>query len=372
MLPASVFARDNSVKTLNIVYEYPSKAQSLYLSEKGGEVLLGALNSKDDVALKIPISSTGGVVAGNLSVSTESDFITPVAEVSSLNISPGGTAEIPISVLIEKLPENGPEKVGFTVTFSYGKKSLSATFSLTLYPENTPVGNYTFPTSATSATSLVNTGKTVLITKNSALLFLNEANGKTVLAAENFGKFPKETAYTTGDGTWHILFYDGYIEADGGQYVFITSPSALPGKVIADFGTDAVTLRQTVAFDYANGSPPLAFSDPNAVIVIPSGSKVDFMLSDKENVHDGDWEKTSDGVDISYEIQKLESSVWTKNTDFVLSSSPNSFGDSPTEGKISAEAKKNVSRGTYRLYVTQKIGNITLSELYMPFFVTDR
>ena len=30
------------------------------------------------------------------------------------------------------------------------------------------------------------------------------------------------------------------------------------------------------------------------------------MLSDKENVHDGDWEKTSDGVDISYEIQKLE------------------------------------------------------------------
>ena len=283
MLPASVFARDNSVKTLNIVYEYPSKAQSLYLSEKGGEVLLGALNSKDDVALKIPISSTGGVVAGNLSVSTESDFITPVAEVSSLNISPGGTAEIPISVLIEKLPENGPEKVGFTVTFSYGKKSLSATFSLTLYPENTPVGNYTFPTSATSATSLVNTGKTVLITKNSALLFLNETNGKTVLAAENFGKFPKGTAYTTGDGTRHILFYDGYIEADGGQYVFITSPSALPGKVIADFGTDAVTLRQTVAFDYANDSPPLAFSDPNAVIVIPSGSKVDFMLSDIVN-----------------------------------------------------------------------------------------
>ena len=289
-----------------------------------------------------------------------------------MNISPGGTAEIPISVLIEKLPENGPEKVGFTVTFSYGKKSLSATFSLTLYPENTPVGNYTFPTSATSATSLVNTGKTVLITKNSALLFLNEANGKTVLAAENFGKFPKGTAYTTGDGTRHILFYDGYIEADGGQYVFITSPSALPGKVIADFGTDAVTLRQPVAFDYANDSPPLAFSDPNAVIVIPSGSKVDFMLSDKENVHDGDWEKTSDGVDISYEIQKLENSVWTKNTDFVLSSSPNSFGDSPTEGKISAEAKKNASRGTYRLYVTQKIGNITLSELYMPFFVTDR
>ena len=148
--------------------------------------------------------------------------------------------------------------------------------------------------------------------------------------------------------------------------------SALPGKVIADFGSDAVTLRQTVAFDYANDSPPLAFSDPNAVIVIPSGSKVDFMLSDKENVHDGDWEKTSDGVDISYEIQKLENSVWTKNTDFVLSSSPNSFGDSPTEGKITAGAGQTAATGTYRLYVTQKIGNIILSELYMPFFVTDR
>lgn len=373
LLPTAAFARDDSVKTVDIIYSSPSKAESIYLSENGGETILGSINKKDDLSLKIPITSTGGVISGTVTVSSSGDCITPVSEVASLNISPGKTSEIPISVLIEKLPESDPVNVSFTVTFYYGKTSLSADFSLTLYPENADMGNYVFPTSATDATSLVNSEKSVLITKNSALLSLSAADGKIVLSTENFGKFPKGTAYITGDGKRHILFYDDYIKADGGQFIFIKSPSSLPEQLVADFASNGATLRQTVSFDYANDSPSLSFSDPNAVIVIPSGSTVDFMISDKQNVHDADWQKSSDGVDISYEIQKLENSVWIEK-EFTLTPLPNTFGSDgniKTEGKITVETGHS-SPGTYRLYVTQKIGNITLSELYMPFFILNK
>ena len=97
------------------------------------------------------------------------------------------------------------------------------------------------------------------------------------------------------------------------------------------------------------------------------------MISDKQNVHDADWQKSSDGVDISYEIQKLENSVWTEKK-FTVTPSPNTFdsdGNIKTEGKITVETGHS-SPGTYRLYVTQKIGNITLSELYMPFFILNK